>query len=224
MRSSSAPRLPTRWVTKSAVEPDLSWKLTASADNADDAVKRPFLRADGNTNETILVASGSDAVPGSYSITVTSPDGEASTMVMVTVSDVATMIEVSCDPMMIPTTSGLTECSIMVTDLNGNVPSNLHDNEKDDGSGRDMARVAVRSTDVILIGTDENDVELDDEGMAMFSILLREDAPEGSSITVNVSSTIGSMALQDSTVVTFTATLRANPECRWSWAIRPSPA
>ena len=181
--------------------PELSWKLTASADNIDDAEKA--LPADGDTNETIVVASGSDAIPGGYSITVTSPDGEASTMIMVTVSDVASMIEISCDPMMIPTTSGLTECSIMVTDLHGNVPSNLHEDEKDDGSGRDMARVAVRSTDVILIGTDDNDVELDDEGMAMFSILLREDAPEGSSITVNVSSTIGSMALQDSVVVVY---------------------
>ena len=180
----------------------LTWKLTASADNAADAEKA-IPEGDGKTNEPIVVASGSDAIPGAYSITVTSPDGEASTMIMVTVSDVASMIEVSCDPMMIPTTSGLTECSIMVTDLNGNVPSNLHDDENDDGTGRDMARVAVRSTDVILIGTDDNDVELDDKGMAMFSILLREDAPEGSSITVNVSSTIGSASLQASTTVVY---------------------
>ena len=176
----------------------LTWKLTAGADNIDDAEKA-IPAEDGDANEPIVVASGSDAVPGVYSITVTSHDGEASTMIMVTVSDEATTISVSCDPVMIPTDTGLTQCSIMVTDVNGNVPSNLHE-----GGKMDMARVAVRSSEVTLIGTNPtNDVELDEKGMAMFSILLREDAPEGSSITVNVSSTIGSMALQDSTTVMY---------------------
>ena len=43
--------------------------------------------------------------------TVTSSDGEASTMIIITVSGVASMIEVTCDPVMIPTDTGLTDCT-----------------------------------------------------------------------------------------------------------------
>ena len=181
----------------------LSWELTAGADNIDDA-ERAIPAGEGDSEESILVASGSDAVPGTYSLTVTSPDGEADTMVMVTVSDVASMISVTCVPEMIPTTSGLTDCAVMVTDADGNVPSNLHEKRKADGTGADMVRVAVRSTDVTIIGVDtSNDTDLDNEGMASFSILLREDALEGSSITVNVSSTIEVEALRANTTVLY---------------------
>jgi hypothetical protein len=176
----------------------LSWAVTKGPDNESDAKKAIDGADRGKTDTPIMIASGSDAVAGNYSITVTSKDGKASTMVEITVSDAASMIMVSCVPEMIPTDSGLTDCTVTVTDANGNIPSNLHA-----GGDKDTVRVAVRSAEVTLIGTDGNDVELDNEGMAMFSILLREDAPEGSRITVNVSSTIGSASLQTSTSVVY---------------------
>ena len=181
---------------------ELSWKITADADNADDA--EDTLDDDsGKTLEMISVKGDDDAVPGVYSLTVTSPDGEASTVIMITVSDVASMISVTCEPEMIPTDSGLTDCAVMVTDAAGNIPSNLHAKEDEDGDGRDMVRVAVRSTDVTISGVNATkDAELTDEGMASFSILLREDAPEGS-ITVFVSTDIGDEMLRASTSVMY---------------------
>ena len=51
---------------------------------------------------------------------------------------------------------------------------------------------------------ERNLTDIDEEGMATFSILLREDAVEGSSITVNVStSEIGDAMLRTSTSVTY---------------------
>ena len=186
-----------------------SWEITASADNVADArtaidgdVTSPGTQASGDANETIRITD--DAKPGTYSITVTSPDGEVSTMIMVTVSDDASNLSVTCDPEMIPIATGLTDCTVTVTDQNGNVPSNLHKKMDDaDKIIKDTVRVAVRSKDVTLIGTDDNDVTLDENGMASFSILLREDAAEGNSITVNVSSTIGDESLQASTTVAY---------------------
>ena len=183
----------------------LNWKLTENADNEDDAKKALESSTGGDRGKTdtaILVSSGNDAVPGTYSITVTSSDREASTMLDITVSDVASQLMISCEPEMISTDTGLTDCTITVSDSNGNVPSNLAmDN---DGKVTSKARVAVRSRDVTLIGpNDANEVVLDSDGMAAFSILLREDAPEGSQITVNVSSTIGTASLQASTTVVY---------------------
>ena len=183
---------------------ELSWKITSSADNADDA-EDTLTSNNGDSLEEITIAGSDDAVPGVYSLTVTSSDGDASTIIMITVSDVASMIMVSCDPMMIPIDTGLTDCTVTVTDANGNIPSNLHEDEKADGSGKDMVRVAIRSRDVQIIGVDNNhDTELDDEGMATFSVLLREDATEGTSITVSVStSAIGGETLRANTTVTY---------------------
>ena len=112
------------------------------------------------------------------------------------------MISVSCDPEIIATDSGLTDCTATVTDAMGNIPSNLGEAENAMGSPiDDVVRVAVRSTGVDIIGADStNDVKLDGEGMAMFRVLLREDAREGS-ITVNVSTTIGDETLRSSTSV-----------------------
>ena len=71
-----------------------SWEVTASADNVADArtaidgdvdVSSTGVQASGTANKTIRIAD--DAKPGTYSITVTSPDGEVSAMIMVTVSD-----------------------------------------------------------------------------------------------------------------------------------------
>ena len=68
----------------------------------------------------------------------------------------------------------------------------------------DTARVAVRSREVTLIGPNAaNEVNLDSSGIGSFTILLREDAPVGSIITINVSSTIGGVLLQGSTMVTY---------------------
>ena len=76
-------------------------------------------------------------------------------------------LSVTCDPEMIPIDTGLTDCTVTVTDENGNVPSNLHKKMDDvDKIIKDKVRVAVRSKEVTLIGTDDNDVTLDDNGMA----------------------------------------------------------
>ena len=64
-----------------------------------------------------------DAEPGTYSLTVTSPDGEASTTIMITVSDVASMISFSATPRSIPTDTGLTDCTAStVTDATATSP------------------------------------------------------------------------------------------------------
>ena len=182
----------------------LSWKVTAETDNEDDANTAIYGDDKGNTDEEIRISDGDDAVPGVYSLTVTSSDGEASEMIMITVSDDASMITVSCDPEIISTDSGLTDCTVTVTDVNGNIPSNLHEEkDKDEDTIADTVRVAVRSTDVSISGVNtSDDAELDDEGMATFSILLREDAQEGS-ITVFVSSEIGDEMLRASTSITY---------------------
>ena len=180
----------------------LSWKVTPSSDNEDDADDSIAGDADsGNTHMPIMIADDDNAVPGTYSLTVTSPDGEADTMIMVTVSDDASMIMVTCDPVMVPTDTGQTDCVVMVTDANGNIPSNLGESD----SGDDTIQVTVRSRDAQIIGVDErNRTDIDEEGMATFSILLREDAVEGSSITVNVStSEIGDATLRESVTVTY---------------------
>ena len=180
---------------------ELTWEITEGADNQDDA-EESLEQSNGNGLEEITVEGDDDAVPGIYSLTVTSPDGEASETIMITVSDVASMISVSCEPEIIPTDSGLTDCTVMVTDAAGNIPSNLHADEKD-GAGRDMVRVIVRSTDASLSGVNpQSDAALDDRGMTTFSIVLREDAPEGS-ITVFVSIDIGEEMLRSSTSVMY---------------------
>ena len=178
----------------------LTWKITEDADNEDDA-EESLEESNGKGLETITVTDDDDAVPGTYSLTVTSPDGEASTIIMITVSDVASMIEVTCDPVMVPTDTGQTDCVVMVTDANGNIPSNLGESDDEDNS----IQVTVRSRDAQIIGVDEkNRTDIDEEGMATFSILLREDAVEGSSITVNVStSEIGDATLRESVTVTY---------------------
>ena len=152
---------------------DLSWAVTANTDNEDDA-KTTIEDADqGRTDNPIIIAGGNDAIAGTYSITVTSEDREASTMIMIIVSNVASVIEVTCDPEMIPVDTGLTDCTVTVTDANGNVPSNLHED------GTNMVRVAVRSTgrasSSALMPTMTYRVWTT-MGMATFSILLREDA------------------------------------------------
>jgi hypothetical protein len=180
----------------------LTWKITPGGDNEDDA-EDSLEESSGNGLEMITVTSDDDAVAGTYSLTVTSGDGEASMNIMVTVSDEASMISVTCDPVIIPTDSGFTDCTVMVTDAKGNIPSNLHEEEDEDGNGRDTVRVIVRSADVSISGVDDSDdAELDDEGMATFSVVLREDAPEGK-ITVFVSADIEGKMLRTSTTVTY---------------------
>ena len=173
-------------------------------------------RAEGVTSDTLEFGSASikhktsrivgtipaDADAGNYDIEVAV--GGASATVSIIVSDVASMISVSCDPEIIATDSGLTDCTATVTDAIGNIPSNLGEAENAMGLPiDDVVRVAVRSTGVDIIGADStNDVKLDGEGMAMFRVLLREDAREGS-ITVNVSTTIGDETLRSSTSVMY---------------------
>ena len=128
--------------------------------------------------------------------------GDKTDTVSVIVSGNASQIMVSCTPVMIPTDTGLTDCSVVVSDANGNPSSNLA--KDSDGDITSTARVAVRSREVTLIGDDgSGNVGLNKNGMGTFSILLREDAPEGTSITVNVSAVVGTATLQDSTVVVY---------------------
>ena len=115
---------------------ELSWSVTEDTDNEADA-KRAIDGADsGDTNTAIMIAGIDDAKPGTYSITVTDQDGDASTIVEITVSAEATGISVACEPEVILTDSGLTECTVTVTDADGNIPSNLHKKRKEDGSRR----------------------------------------------------------------------------------------
>ena len=163
----------------------LSWKITADSDNEADA-KKAIVANSGKTNETIMIISGEDAIAGTYSITVTSPDGEASTMIMITVSAEASKISVSCDPEMIPTDSGLTDCTVTVTDANDNIPSNLV-NDSADPDDDSRVLVIVRSEGASLSGVDDAGyTDLDAKGMASFSVVLHEDAREGD-VTIFVS-------------------------------------
>ena len=176
---------------------NLTWK-------AADADARAVLRPDdGNANTAIQIDS--DAEPGTYNITVEDSGKDASITVMVTVAGDASMISVSCDPMMIPTDTGLTDCTVVVTDAGGNIPSNL-DTEIVDTEERDQVQVSVRGSSDIkadLIGAKDGLVNLDAKGMATFSIQLPLDAVEGSSITVNVSASIDDELLRNHTVVTY---------------------
>ena len=181
---------------------DLTWEIYGDADNADDA-EDTLTTNSGRTNQMITVADGDDAVPGTYSLTVKSPDGEASTMIMIIVSDDASMIMVSCDPEMVTTDSGLTDCTVTVTDENGNIPSNLiHGSGDSDDDSRVL--VIVRSEGASLSGVDSGGyTDLDAKGIASFSVVLHEDAREGN-ITVFVSTdNVGSTTLRDNTSVIY---------------------
>ena len=186
----------------STVDSLKSGRVTWKAADADArAVLEPD---DGDTNTEILI--NSDADPGTYNITVEDSGKDASTTVMVTVAGDASMISVSCDPMMIPTDTGLTDCTVAVTDAGGNIPSNLDTTVTDDSPERDQVQVSVRGSSDIkadLIGAKDDLVNLDAKGMATFSIQLPLDAVEGSSITVNVSTSIDDELLRNHTVVTY---------------------
>ena len=98
-------------------------------------------RAEGVTSDTLEFGSASielktsrivgtipaDADAGNYDIEVAV--GGASATVSIIVSDVASMISVSCDPEIIATDSGLTDCTATVTDAMGSIPSNLGEAE-----------------------------------------------------------------------------------------------
>ena len=62
---------------------------------------------------------------------------------------------VSCDPEMIATDSGLTNCTVTVTDADGNIPSNLGQKNRRIRMTIATVRVAVRSTGVSLSGVDD---------------------------------------------------------------------
>ena len=127
--------------------------------------------------------------------------GDKTDTVSVIVSGNASQIKVSCEPEIIPTDTGQTDCVVVVSDVNGNPSSNL---DKTGDKITSTARVAVRSREVTLIGDDGNGgVALDKNGMGSFSILLREDAPEGINITVTVSAVVGTATFQDSIIVTY---------------------
>ena len=122
----------------------LSWAVTKDTDNESDA-KRAIDGADrGNTATLIAIASGNDAVPGTYSITVTSDDGEASAMVEITVSDAGSMLTLACDPEIVPVRTGETLCTATVTDDNGNIPSNLVSMGTPDDDDRHKVTITVR--------------------------------------------------------------------------------
>ena len=173
---------------------EIPWELTAGADNEDDAEKS-FLSVSGVTNSPITVADEKTAVAGTYSITVESPDGDASEMVQVTVSAKASMLSVTCDPEIVPIRTGETLCTATVTDAGGNIPSNLISK----GEDRNKVSIAVRNKDAQY----SDSANFDAMGKANFSVLLAEDVEVGREITVNVITTIGDDTLRQSTVITY---------------------
>ena len=184
--------------------------VTDSAGNKlADAVSTKEKRAAGVISDTLTFAGrtmlskesrivgtvGEEGEAGTYEIEVAS--GSAKMTASVIVSDVASEIMVSCDPEIVTTDSGVSRCRVTVTDADGNVPSNLHEDETD------TVQVLVRSEDVQYSGLNTNNAaELDANGMASFTFLLREDAQQGR-ITVFVSSDIDDAMLSASTSVTY---------------------
>ena len=146
---------------------------------------------------------------GQYDIEVETINKKMGT-VSVTVAGDASKISISCSPDPIPANTGLTDCTVTVTDDSGYIPSNLAVTTTTGTGDSEITtttygsvRVAVRSRDAEVIGADDGTVMLDKKGQAMFSVLLREDAVVGSQITVNVSTTIADKSLQNNTVVTY---------------------
>ena len=184
---------------------ELSWKITADADNADDA-EETLDDDSGKTLEIISVKGDDDAVPGVYSLTVTSPDGEASTMIMITVSDEASMIMLSCDPEIVPVRTGETLCTATVTDDNGNIPSNLVSMGTPDE--RHKVTITVRDKEA----QHPDDANFNAMGMARFLVLLSEDVEIGREITVNVTASIDDEILRQSTVLTYGEIAAPMPE------------
>ena len=184
--------------------------VTDSAGNKlADAVSPKEKRAAGVTSDTLMFAGrtmlskesrivgtvGEEGEAGTYEIEVAS--GSARMTASVIVSDVASEIMVSCDPEIVTTDSGVSRCRVTVTDADGNIPSNLNED------GTDTVQVLVRSEDVQYSGLNTNNAaELDDDGMASFTFLLREDAQQGM-ITVFVSSDIDDAMLSATTSVTY---------------------
>ena len=112
---------------------------------------------------------------------------------MITVSDDASVITVSCDPEIDPDQNQRVSPTVhryAVTDANGNIPSNLHDREREGhvpGRGPNSTDVTLSGVDVTTEAQYPDSANFNAMGMATFSILLREDAPEvGSEITVFV--------------------------------------
>ena len=177
---------------------NLTWKA------ADADARAAFEPDSDNVNTDIMVDS--DAEPGTYNITVEDSSKDASATVMVIVAGDASMISVSCDPMMIPTDTGLTDCTVAVTDDGGNIPSNLDTTVTTASPLQDQVQISVRGSSDIkadLIGAKDNLVNLDEKGMANFAIQMPLDAVEGTQITVNVSTTIDDELLRNHTVVTY---------------------
>ena len=87
------------------------------------------------------------AVPGTYSITVDlsrrrgQRDGHA-----IIVSDDGQHDRSSCDPEMIPTDTGLTDCTVMVTDAGGNIPSTWAMADDDDSPNTARYRFPLHGT------------------------------------------------------------------------------
>ena len=178
-----------------AEDSDLSWSVTEGADNEADA-KTAIAGSDtGETDMVIMIAGKDDAKAGTYSITVEDANGAASGIVMITVSDVASIITLTCDPEMVPIRTGETLCTATVTDANGSIPSNLVLM----GDGRHKVTITVRNKDARYPPTENFNAM----GMAMFAVLLGEDVEVGRGITVNVTTIIGGETLRQSTVVTY---------------------
>ena len=178
-----------------------SGKVTWEAADAD---ARAALIDDKGTANTAVQIDG-DAEPGTYNITVEDSGKDVSATIMITVAGDASTISVSCDPMMIPTDTGLTDCTVMVRDAADNIPSNL-DTETKVTEEQDQVQISVRGSSDIkaeLIGAKDNLVNLDEQGMANFAIQMPLDAVEGTQITVNVSTTIDDELLRNHTVVMY---------------------
>ena len=177
---------------------NLTWKA------ADADARAALIPDNGNANTQIQVDS--DAEPGTYNITVEDSGSDTSATVSITVAGDASMISVACDPVMIPTDTGLTDCTVTVSDTGGNIPSNLDTTATTESLERDQVQVSVRSSSdskAEIIGAKENLVNLDAQGMANFAIQMPLDAVEGSSITVNVSISISDELLRNHTVVMY---------------------
>ena len=131
---------------------------------------------------------------GSYDIEV-SGDGQKMTATVTIAGEVS---QISVDgPEMIPTASGVGTFTVKATDANGNVPTNVGDDE-----GDFKALVSVRPTTSQVLGTDDGKFEFNAKtGEATFFVQVADDAEVGDSLTITVT------AIGDSSIAPVTMTV-----------------
>ena len=156
------------------------------------------------TYTSMAVGIDEDPEKGTHMMEVSTGSGtrKKSTMISVVIGGDATMISVECTPDPVPTATGQTNCVATVTDDNGNAPSNLDTTTSATDNVRDTVLIIVRNEGAKIAGATNDRVNIDAQGMAMFSVVFSEDARQGP-ILINVSALIAGEAMQDSITVTY---------------------